>query len=256
MCPRSKDIAHFYSFLCISQSFSKSHSFIMLLMIPFSLLTFFFFFALFTFVCWCSGSYCTGRYACTVHHCSLWECLWSKVGQKAPWFILPINPLSLRWASRGDGWCRQVKLFCFSTHTHRASVHNLLNTNNYDEVCTKDHIIYSASFSFIILSSLCQSLQLLFRQTWTFCAVVTSLMRLCSLQKYSWMTSCWHTQSSWPQTSSSRSCFSSILSPHQNHKCQPLQFWKSSMGDHNPIIRWFIQVEHGPVSSSLNQCFC
>lgn len=29
-------------------------------------------------------------------------------------------------------------------------------------------------------------------------------------QKYSWMTSCWHTQSSWRPTSSSRSCFSSI----------------------------------------------
>lgn len=117
-----------------------------------------FFFALFTFVCWCSGSYCTGRYACTVHHCSLWECLWSKVGQKAPWFILPTNPLSLRWASIGEGWCRQVQLFCFSTHTHQASVHNLPNTNSYDEVCTKV-IIFSAS-SLIILSSLCQSLQL------------------------------------------------------------------------------------------------
>lgn len=76
-----------------------------------------------------------------------------------------------------------------------------------------------------------------------------------SLQKYSWMTSCWHTQSSWPQTSSSRSCFSSILSSRQNHKCQPLQFWNSSTGVRNPIIRWFIQLEHGPGSSSLDQCF-
>lgn len=90
----------------------------MLLMIPFSLLTFFF--CTFYFVCWCSVSYCTGRYACTVHHCSLWECLWSKVGQKAWWFILPTNPLSLRWASRGEGWCRQVKLFLF-LHTYLPS---------------------------------------------------------------------------------------------------------------------------------------
>lgn len=81
--------------------------------------------------------------------------------------------MSLRWASRGEGLCRQVQL-----HTHWTSVHNL--PNGYDEVCAKD-IIFSASFSFIIPSSSCQiSATVCFRQTWTFCSVVTSLMRLCS----------------------------------------------------------------------------
>lgn len=59
--------------------------------------------------------------------------------------------MSLRWASRGEGLCRQVQL-----HTHWTSVHNL--PNSYDEVCAKD-IIFSASFSFINPSSSCQSLQ-------------------------------------------------------------------------------------------------
>lgn len=161
MCPRSKDITHISILFCAFHTVFQSLAYLLCcLWFPFHCWLFFIiFFTLFTFVCWCSVSYCTGRYACTVHHCSLRECLWSKVGQKAPWFILPTNPLSLRWASRGEGWCRQVQLFCFSTHTHRASVHNLLNMNSYDEVCTKV-IIFSDSFSFIILSSLCQSLQL------------------------------------------------------------------------------------------------
>jgi len=127
--------------------------------------------------------------------------------------------MSLRWASRGDGLCRQFQL-----PTPWTSVHNL--PNSYDEVRTKD-------ISFLLF----QSLQLSNMNILFSCEVTNEVVLFfLSLQKYSWMTSCWHTQSSWPQTSSSRSCFSSILSSRQNHKCQPLQFWNSS----KPIIRWFI----------------
>lgn len=228
MCPRSKDITHISILFCAFLRVFKSLThFLCFLWFPFHCWRFFF--ALFTssadvrshivqadmlvqYITAAFGSVCDPKWA-------------RKLGD------LFYPQTHCPWDELAEVKAGAVRLnfFCFSTHTYRASVHNLPSTNSYDKVCTQD-IIFSAFFSFIILSSLCQSLQLLFRQTCTFCSIVMSLMRLCSLQKYSWMTSCWHTQSSWPQTSSSRSCFSSILSPHQNHKCQPLQFWKSSYG--------------------------